>query len=164
MEPAITPDFRGMRRFRQQLSGEECVEILNTQPRGVLAVLGDGNYPYAVPLDHLYRDGKLYFHGAREGHKLDAVRWHDKVSYCVTDEGFRREGDWALTFRSVIVFGRIRPMAYDEPGIEELLRALGNKYNPDPADVERELRGALARVQLLELTIEHMSGKLVREA
>ena len=46
---------------------------------------------------------------------------------------------------------------------EELLRALGNKYNPDPDDVERELRGALPRVQLLELTVEHMSGKRVRE-
>ncbi len=156
--------FRPMRRFRQQLPEEECLALLETQPRGVLAVLGDEDYPYAVPVDFLYRDGKLYFHGAREGHKLDAVRRHDKVSLCVTDEGYRREGDWALTFRSVIVFGRIRPMAFDEPGIEELLRALGNKYNPDPEDVERELRGALARVQMLELTVEHMSGKRVREA
>ena len=156
--------FRPMRRFRQQLPEEECLALLETQPRGVLAVLGDEDYPYAVPVDFLYRDGKLYFHGAREGHKLDAVRRHDKVSLCVTDEGYRREGDWALTFRSVIVFGRIRPMAFDEPGIEELLRALGNKYNPDPEDVERELRGALARVQMLELTVEHMSGKRIREA
>ena len=156
--------FRPMRRFRQQLPEEECLALLETQPRGVLAVLGDEDYPYAVPVDFLYRDGKLYFHGAREGHKLDAVRRHDKVSLCVTDEGYRREGDWALSFRSVIVFGRIRPMAFDEPGIEELLRALGNKYNPDPEDVERELRGALARVQMLELTVEHMSGKRVREA
>ena len=156
--------FRPMRRFRQQLPEAECLALLETQPRGVLAVLGDEDYPYAVPVDFLYRDGKLYFHGAREGHKLDAVRRHDKVSLCVTDEGFRREGDWALSFRSVIVFGRIRPMAYDEPGIEELLRALGNKYNPDPEDVERELRGALARVQMLELTVEHMSGKRIREA
>ncbi len=156
--------FRPMRRYKQQLPEEECLALLETQPRGVLAVLGDEDYPYAVPVDFLYRDGKLYFHGAREGHKLDAVRRHDKVSLCVTDEGVRREGDWALTFRSVIVFGRIRPMAFDEPGIEELLRALGNKYNPDPEDVERELRGALARVQMLELTVEHMSGKRVREA
>ena len=156
--------FRPMRRFRQQLPEEECLALLETQPRGVLAVLGDEDYPYAVPVDFLYRDGKLYFHGAREGHKLDAVRRHDKVSLCVTDEGYRREGDWALTFRSVIVFGRIRPMAYDEPGIEELLRALGNKYNPDPADVEKEIRGHIHRVQMLELTIEHMTGKLVNES
>ena len=164
MEPAITPGFRAMRRARQQLDERECLELLEKEPRGVLAVLGDGDYPYAVPLDFLYRDGKLYFHCAREGHKLDALRRHDKASFCVTDGGFRREGDWALHFRSVIVFGRVRLMGHDEEGIEALLRALGNKYNPDPDDVERELCGALPRVQLLELTIEHRSRKLVREA
>ena len=164
MEPAITPGFRAMRRARQQLDERECLELLEKEPRGVLAVLGDGDYPYAVPLDFLYRDVKLYFHCAREGHKLDALRRHDKASFCVTDGGFRREGDWALHFRSVIVFGRVRLMGHDEEGIEALLRALGNKYNPDPDDVERELCGALPRVQLLELTVEHMSGKLVREA
>ena len=164
MEPAITPGFRAMRRARQQLDERECLELLEKEPRGVLAVLGDKDYPYAVPLDFLYRDGKLYFHCAREGHKLDALRRHDKASFCVTDGGFRREGDWALHFRSVIIFGRVRLMGHDEEGIEALLRALGNKYNPDPDDVERELCGALPRVQLLELTVEHMSGKLVREA
>ena len=156
--------FRKMRRFKQQLSEAECLELLEKEPRGVLALLGDDDYPYAVPLDFLYRDGKLYFHGAREGHKLDALRRHDKVSFCVMDAGFRREGEWALNIRSVIAFGRIRAMAYDEEGIEELLRELGNKYNPDPEDVERELRGAIGRVQMLELTIEHMTGKLVNES
>ena len=148
------PVFRKMRRFKQQLSEEECIAILEKEPRGVLAVLGEQEYPYAVPLDHLYWDGKLYFHGARSGHKLDAIRRHSKVSYCVMDEGFR----------SVIVFGRVRAMDIDEPGIEDILRALGNKYNPDPADVEREIRGAIDRVQMLELTIEHMTGKLVNES
>ena len=156
--------FRKMRRFKQQLSEAECLELLEKEPRGVLALLGDDDYPYAVPLDFLYRDGKLYFHGAREGHKLDALRRHDKVSFCVMDAGFRREGEWALNIRSVIAFGRIRAMAYDEEGIEELLRELGNKYNPDPEDVERELRGAIGRVRMLELTIEHMTGKLVNES
>ena len=156
--------FRKMRRCKQQIPEAECLEILKNEPRGVLAVLGEDAYPYTVPLDFLYRDGKLYFHGAREGHKLDALRRHDKVSFCVMDAGYRREGEWALNIRSVIVFGRIRAMDYDEPGIEELLRALGNKYNPDPEDVEKELRGHIHRVQMLELTIEHMTGKLVNES
>ncbi len=156
--------WRKMRRFKQEISEAECLAILEKEPRGVLAVLGEEDYPYAVPLDFLYRDGKLYFHCAREGHKLDAIRRHNKVSFCVMDGGYRREGEWALNIRSVIVFGRIRAMDRDEPEIEKLLRALGNRYNPDPADVERELRGAIHRVQMLELTIEHMSGKLVNES
>ena len=101
--------FRPMRRFKQQISEAECIRILNEQPRGGLSLIGDDGYPYGIPLDHWYceEDGKLYFHGAKEGHKIDAIASCDKVSYCVMDEGFRKEGEWALNINSVIVFGRI---------------------------------------------------------
>ena len=100
--------FRKMRRFKQQLTDEECAEILRREARGVLAVLGDDGYPYAVPLDFVYKDGKLYFHCAAEGHKIDAIRHCDKVSFCVTEQGERAPGEWWLKVRSVIAFGRIR--------------------------------------------------------
>ena len=101
--------FRPMRRFKQQINEAECIRILKEQPRGVLSLIGDDGYPYGIPLDHWYceEDGKLYFHGAKEGHKIDAIASCDKVSYCVMDEGFRKEGEWALNINSVIVFGRI---------------------------------------------------------
>ena len=51
--------FREMRRKKQDLSEEECIDILINEPRGVLAVLGDNDYPYAVPLSHVYVDGKI---------------------------------------------------------------------------------------------------------
>ena len=101
--------FREMTRKKQQLPEAECIEILKTQLRGVLSVLGDDDYPYGMPINHYYneQDGKLYFHGGKNGHKIDAIRRHDKASFCVYDEGYRKEGDWALSIRSVIVFGRI---------------------------------------------------------
>ena len=74
-----------MRRHKQELAQEECVDILIKEPRGVLAILGDYDYPYALPMSHVYADGKIYFHGAQKGHKLDAVKKHSKVSYCVMD-------------------------------------------------------------------------------
>ena len=48
--------FREMRRFKQQIPNEECIEILKSEPRGVLSVLGDEGYPYGVPLDHWYSE------------------------------------------------------------------------------------------------------------
>ena len=158
-------EFRKMRRFRQQLTDEECADVLSTQPRGVLAVLGDGGYPYALPLNFLYdaESGNLYFHCAKEGHKLDAIRRCDKVSFCVMDEGFRREGEWALNIRSVIVFGRIR-IVEDRPRALEMVRRLGVKYYPDPADAEEEARKAADRVMCLELIPDRVSGKLVNES
>lgn len=155
--------FRAMRRIKQQIPQEACEELLRTMPRGVLAVAGDDGYPYAVPMDFVYEDGKIYFHSAQVGHKLDAIDRCDKASLCVMDEGFRREGEWALNITSVIVFGRIRRMT-DEAEMIRRVRALGLKYNPDPADVEREIRQSMHHVCMLEMTVEHMTGKLVNES
>lgn len=154
--------FRDMRRYRQQLSAEQCREILAAAPRGVLAVNGDGGYPYTVPLDFVQDEGKLYFHCAAEGHKLDAVRRDGRVSFCVLDKGERPQGEWAYYFNSVVVFGRIAVVT-DEALRLDKLRKLGLKYYPDAATVEQEIKKNAARAVVLELTVEHMTGKRVHE-
>ncbi len=157
--------FRGMRRFKQQISKEECIHVLKEQPRGVLSVLGDNGYPYGLPLDHWYseKDDKLYFHCAKEGHKLDAVRECDKVSYCVMDEGYRKDGEWALNINSVIVFGRMN-IVEDEEKKREICTNICHKFTDDEEYLKKEMDNAFPRVCCLELTIEHMTGKLVNEA
>lgn len=155
--------FRKMRRFKQQLSDEKCIEILKNEPRGVLALHGENGYPYALPLDHLYYGGRLYFHCASEGHKIDAINADPKASFCVTDKGFKKENEWALNISSVIVFGKISFIT-DADKKENILRMLGNKYNPDPEDVEREIKKYLDKVCILEMSIDHMTGKLVNES
>ncbi|SDB03994.1 Pyridoxamine 5'-phosphate oxidase [Pseudobutyrivibrio sp. YE44] len=87
--------FRKMRRFKQQVSEAECIDILKSTKRGVLSVIGDDGYPYGMPINHYYceEDGKIYFHGAKAGHKIDAIKACDKASYCVYNDGFRKEGD-----------------------------------------------------------------------
>ncbi len=157
--------FRGMRRFKQQISEEECIRVLREQPRGVLSMIGDGGYPYGIPLDHWYseKDNRLYFHCAKVGHKIDAITACDRVSYCVMDEGFRRDGEWALNINSVIVFGRIR-IVEDEEKKREICTNLVRKFTDDEAFLQKELTYAFPRVNCLELTIEHMTGKLVNES
>jgi len=73
-------EFREMRRKRQQLSNEDSVGILQRATSGTLALLGDNGYPYAVPISYVYSDGKLYFHSALSGHKVDAIRNYKKAS------------------------------------------------------------------------------------
>ena len=156
--------FRGMRRFKQELTQEECKDILINEPRGVLSVIGEGGYPYGLVMNHWYHeaDGKLYFHGAKEGHKIDAIKSCDKVSYCVHDEGFRKEGEWALNIKSVIVFGRIR-IVEDEEKMREICSNLYRKFDDNEDALKHELTH-LSRVMCLELTPEHMTGKLVKES
>ena len=157
--------FREMRRKKQQISEEVCVEVSKQQPRGVLSMIGDDGYPYGIPMDHWYceENGKIYFHGAKEGHKIDAIKVCDKVSYCVYDEGYRKEGEWALNINSVIVFGRLRPVM-DLAVTEKVCRHLCRKFTDDKEYEEKEIKHALPRVLCLELTPEHMAGKLVNES
>lgn len=156
--------FRKMRRFKQQVSDEKCIEILKNEWRGVLALLGDDGYPYTVPIDFLYDedDGKIYFHGAKEGHKIDAIAACDKASFCVMDKGFKKDGDWALNITSVVVFGRIKPVTDFEKTKEKVCK-MGLKYHPTAEAVAIEWEQAKNRVLCLEMTIEHMTGKLVNE-
>ena len=127
-----------------------------------MAFHGEDGYPYAIPLDYYYDGERLYFHCAKEGHKLDALRADNRVSFCVMDEGFRKDGDWALNITSVVIFGRLRELT-DRGEIIEKLRLLGNKYYPTEDEVEREIDRFLDRVCMLELTVDHMTGKLVNE-
>ena len=106
--------FRPMRRWKQQLSDEDCATLLKNTPRGILSVLGENGYPYGIPMNHWYceADGKLYFHGAKTGHKIDAISQCDKVSYCVYDEGYRemRKRNWKsarISARSLLTTRRI---------------------------------------------------------
>lgn len=154
--------FRKMRRIRQQLPEQECLEVLGSVPRGVLAVLGDDDYPYALPIDFVYEDGSIFFHCAKVGHKIDAISRHDKASFCVMDEGYRKEGEWALNIRSVIAFGRVSVVEDEERAIDKC-RKLALRFTT-PEEAEAEIEKARKAVRVLELKVEHMTGKLVNEA
>ncbi|MBP0989571.1 MAG: pyridoxamine 5'-phosphate oxidase family protein [Oscillospiraceae bacterium] len=157
--------FREMRRIKQKISNEECIRVLKSQPRGILSMIGDDGYPYGIPMDHWYSeiDNTIYFHCAKVGHKIDAIAACDKVSYCVLDEGFRKDGEWALNINSVVVFGRIR-LIEDEEMKRKICINLVRKFTDDEEYLERELANAFPRVNCLALTVEHMTGKLVNES
>ena len=157
--------FPAMRRWKQQLTQQACVELLKQEPRGVLSLMGEDGYPYGLPISYWYceADGKIYFHGAKSGHKIDAIRRCDKASFCVYDQGFRREGEWALNIKSVIVFGRIHPVE-DAQKTEEICRNLCAKFNDDPAYAQGEWEKSGAHVRCLALTPEHMTRKQVIES
>ena len=160
--------FREMRRKRQKLSKEECEEILFRGTSGVLAVSGDDGYPYAVPLSYLYENGKLFFHCAKAGHKLDSILRNEKASFCVIAQDQIVPGEYTTYFRSVIVFGRIRVMEEDDAR-RTAIEKLALKYAPE--DTAENRRNAIDRewapLCMLEMTVDHLSGKeaieLVRE-
>ncbi len=157
--------FREMRMPERALSREECIRILETQLRGVLSVIGENGYPYASPVDHYYNaeDGKIYFHSGKEGHRIDAMKADSRACFCVYDEGFLREGDWALNISSVIVFGRIEVLDDHEKGLE-IVRRLSHKFTQDDGFIEEVIRQAGPFTLVYALVPEHMTGKIVNES
>ncbi len=157
--------FRELVRKKQQISREECIQLFKEELRGVLSVLGDDGYPYGLPINHYYNeaDGCLYFHSGMSGHKIDALQRCDKASFCVYDRGFRREGEWALNIKSVIVFGRIE-IIEDRETIYDISRKLSHKFTRDDKYIEKEIVHSGPRTLMFRLVPEHMTGKLVNES
>lgn len=156
--------FRQMRRMKQQVSEEECVRVLREAKRGVLSLIGDGGYPYGVPIDFVYDEeaGKIYFHSAAEGHKIDAIRACDKACFTVWQDNYRKDGDWSWYVTGVIAFGRAE-IVEDRAVVIDKVRKLALKYYPTAEEVEKEIARDGNRVGLIALTVEHMTGKLVHE-
>lgn len=161
----MRPMFRELQRKKNALSMEECISLLKTETRGVLSVLGEGGYPYGTPMNHFYNeeDGKLYFHCGRSGHRLDALRVQEKVSFCTYDRGVRRPGEWALNVRSVVAFGRVE-IIEDLERIAEITRRLSYKFTQDEEYIQKEIEQYADKTYLLAMTIEHIGGKKVNES
>lgn len=153
--------FRPMRRIKQVLSEEKTVEVMKNGTSGTLAVHGDDGYPYAVPVSYVYDNGKIYFHTAKTGHKVDAIRTNDKVSFCVIDEDTIVPEEYTTYFRSAIAFGKARILE-DETAKLEALEKLAYKYSPKEKfeeGVQKEIKEGMAHLLMVEITVEHLSGK-----
>ena len=155
--------FRDLTRKKQQLSVSECNEILKQEVRGVLAVNGDDGYPYALPINFYFDEekGKIYFHSGKVGHKLDAIANSNKVSFCVYDKGYHKDGHWSLNIRSVIIFGRVHIL---EDWSDNLMITFCKRFTDDINYICDEIEHFKRNTAVLCLEIEHMTGKLVNEA
>ena len=158
--------FRTMRRNKQRLSEEATIKILNEATNGVLALNGDNGYTYAIPLSFAYADGKIYFHAALSGHKLDAIKNNDKVPFCVVSQDNVIQETFTTHYMSAIAFGRIRVIEdNDNPEKRRGLELLAEKYSPSvSADkCQKTIDSQIKALVVMVLEIEHLSGKAARE-
>ena len=160
-------EFRPMRRHRQERAAEECIAILQSATSGVLGLIGDGGYPYTVPISHCYAHDKLYFHSAVSGHKVDAIKNESKCSFCVIEQDDVRPALYTTYFRSVIAFGKISILENEDEQIEAL-QLIGRRFNHNDEDgLQKEIKKSFDHVLVMVMDIEHLSGKeaieIVRE-
>ena len=156
--------LREMRRRKQQMTEEESIAVLERGTSGVLALSGDDGYPYAVPLSYIYHEGKLYFHCAKQGHKIDALQREPKASFCVIDQDEIHPEKYTTHFRSVIAFGAMRIME-DPEEKRAAMERLALKYAPqdDPVHRQQAIDREWTPLCVLEMTICHLTGKQALE-
>lgn len=151
--------FREMRRKKQLLSKEETIKIMERGTSGVLALLGDDDYPYAIPISYVYCDSKIYFHSAKSGHKIDAIMKFAKASFCVIDQDHVVSEEYTTYFRSAIAFGKVKVIENEEEK-RSAIEKLAAKYTPDNEEGRlKEIEKDYSRLCMIELDIEHMTGK-----
>ena len=157
--------FREMTRKKQSLEWEQIVQILKNEKRGVLAICGENGYPYGLPINYWYNEenGYLYFHSGKAGHKVDALSQNNKVSFCVYDQGYRKDGEWALNISSVILFGKIYVVEDYDKSVE-IFRKLSLKFTSDIEYIDSEIRKLAKATLCYELRPEHITGKIVNES
>ncbi|MBR0385738.1 MAG: pyridoxamine 5'-phosphate oxidase family protein [Erysipelotrichaceae bacterium] len=151
--------FREMKRQKQQLSNEECLQLLKQETRCVLSVNGDEGYPYGMPMNYWYDEnsGSIYMHGGKTGHKIEAIRKNDKVSLCICEHGERKNGDWFYTVRSVIIFGRAR-LIDDMERVVSISRSLSLRFTDDNDYIESEIAASAKGTLLIEVVPQHICG------
>ncbi len=153
--------FRQMRRFKQELTKEECYKVLEENKRGVLSLSGS-DYPYGVPLSYYFKDDTIYFHGAKEGFKLDCIKNNPKACFTVINESKKEEDSWIRYFDSIIAFGDIEIVGNKEE-CYKICRDIGLHFTDDEEHINKELEGGIDRVTCLKFKIVHVSGKHIKE-
>lgn len=149
-----------MRRFKQELPYDECLHILQKNHSGTLALCDKESYPYALPLSYVYDENCIYFHSAKEGHKIDILQKNPKVSFCIIGQDVIQPLEYTTYFKSVIVFGYIEILEENESKIIPL-KELGSKYAPDNTEeaLEKEIQTGINDLVILKMNIVKITGK-----
>jgi len=150
--------FREMRYSKRSLGDEEAVKMLTDCEYGVLSTSGDDGYAYGVPLNFVYDGNAIYFHCAKEGHKVDNLRFNDKVSFCVVGKAQVVPDVFTTKYKSAVVFG----VAREAEGAEKrtALELIIKKYSPDFLEKGMKYIDAdIDKTCVFKINIEHISAK-----
>ncbi|MEK4229351.1 pyridoxamine 5'-phosphate oxidase family protein [Solibacillus sp. FSL H8-0538] len=152
---------------RVEITQDEAYQFLKTAKVAHVATVSADGYPYVIPFVYVYEgEEKLYLHigNIRESHFWENIKQNPKVSIEISEMGDLLPGkkyacQSALVYTSVVLFGtitRIEGDARKEWFFDRLLEKYGN---PD-WKFEREGYPVLPKIELFEVQIENITGKL----
>ena len=162
-----------MRRKDFEVKEEEAIrEFLESRTYGFLALKSDGTYPALIPLNYVYFQGAVYFHGSTKGEKMKLMEKNSEVSFALAKEfgiipSYFTNEEWACPassyFKSVLIRGRA-VFVEDAEEKARVLNAFMAKLQPEGGyrsiapeipEYERVLRGT----SLVKIIPEQISAK-----
>lgn len=152
--------FRPLRRTKNEVSKEQAYKYLEDTKEGFLSTISvDNGYPYGLAVNHVYLNGKIYFHCAKKGHKLDNILANDKVSFFTIHKNEIWQEAYTTVFESVHVFGRAS-IVTDKLEYKDALMEISRKYTGKFfASAKTKIASALDITEIVKIDIEHISGK-----
>lgn len=148
-----------MRKAEREIKDiEELESVIERSEVCRLGMVDDGE-PYIVPLNFGYRDGRLYFHCAREGRKLDILRMNPRVCFEMESSVRLSPGErpcqWSTSYESVIGWGTAH-IIMDEEEVRKGLAVLMHHYIDGPLDLDPH---SLSLTAVIRVDVEKMTGK-----
>ena len=148
--------FRQMRRLDMKMSDEDINRLLLRGREGVISTINDNGYPYAIAVNYVHLNNKIYFHCARQGQKLDNIKRDEKVSFLIYDSVEVLGEKLNTLYQSVVIYGRAKVINANDV----LLRALVNKYADIPQEkLNRMIEKEINQTAMVEIKIDYISGK-----
>ena len=156
--------FRKIRKVKNEIGLEKIKEILEKSPRGVLALNGEDDYPYAFPLNFVYdeENQSIYFHGAKTGYKIDCIEKDPKACFTVILEDGLADDGWSKITSSVVAYGLVEEIE-DQEFARAAMISLAKKYYPNMELVDENMAAGFKNTKMLAFHISYMTGKKVNE-
>ena len=152
--------FREMKIKERMLSEEDVMRIIRSQNYGILSVHGDDGFPYGVPVNYAFVDGRFLIHGACENsHRMDGIRRDARVCFTIVDRHDLQEEEYTTAYSSVVVFGTAAVLNTDGEK-QDAMRALVRTLTP--AAYAKVCDGCVSEsggYSIVAITPLHMTGK-----
>lgn len=148
-----------MRRMSHKMSEEETLELVKKSKYAVLSLVDVDGLPYGVPLDYIYQDHALYFHGAKEGRKIDGMKKNPRGCAVILGDTSVVPDKFGRKYSSAIIEGSMEFI--DEPETKrKVMTYVVEQNSPDFKEKGNVIiEKMLNQVLIYKMNIETMSGK-----
>lgn len=147
-----------MRRSKQQMPIDEAKAILKQGKTGILAITYQDE-PTMVPLNFVYAEDAIWFHCAKQGHKLEVIKNNPKVSFCVIVEDEVVPEKYSTKYQSVLAYGNAALIENEEEKFHALSMLIA-KYCPMQVPYGKAyIEEGIANTAIVKIEIDHISGK-----